>query len=139
MIVETLHITKALVMDILDKASLPHLIFLLISAYWILCQFAPNRNPTLPGAPIVGKRLWLEPTFLQRWRFVFHARDILSDGYAKYKDKPVVVRKLNGDVTIMPMRYLAETRLLPESVLSFKFALSKVSPCPSLKQLSPRG
>ncbi|KAI6312502.1 hypothetical protein MCOR30_010531 [Pyricularia oryzae] len=125
MIVETLHITKALVMDILDKASLPHLIFLLISAYWILCQFAPNRNPTLPGAPIVGKRLWLEPTFLQRWRFVFHARDILSDGYAKYKDKPFVVRKLNGDVTIMPMRYLAETRLLPESVLSFKFALSK--------------
>nr|UOW59931.1 SonI [Paraconiothyrium archidendri] len=79
-----------------------------------------KQNPTVAGAPVVGKRWAWEPAILLQLRFVFGAFDIISDGYNKLKNSPYVVRRYDADITVLPAKYLEEVRLMPRNKLNSK-------------------
>ncbi|KAF2787550.1 putative cytochrome P450 [Melanomma pulvis-pyrius CBS 109.77] len=74
-------------------------------------------------APIVGYRSVFELTLLLRLRFLFGAKDIIRNGYSKYKNVIFYVRRIDIDVAVVPTKYLDELRLLPISKLSSLHAL----------------
>lgn len=59
---------------LLPLAGTALLVFLLLPLF---------QSPARVDAPIVGYRSLLEPTLLLRLRFLFGARDIIREGYAK--------------------------------------------------------
>ncbi|PSN63321.1 putative cytochrome P450 [Corynespora cassiicola Philippines] len=74
-------------------------------------------------APVVGYRSLFEPTLLLRSRFLFGARDIIQNGYKKYKNAIFYIRRIDIDVAVVPTKYLDELRLVPNSKLSSLHAL----------------
>ncbi|KAJ8112542.1 hypothetical protein ONZ43_g5371 [Nemania bipapillata] len=90
--------------------------FVITGIFLLLC-LTPEK-PTVAGAPVHGRRWRWEPTLWLQSRFTFGAREIVASGYAKYKNRPFVVKRYDVDLTVLPHKYLEELRLVPESKLS---------------------
>ncbi|KAI0975020.1 cytochrome P450 [Xylaria arbuscula] len=90
---------------------------LIIGAIFLLLLLTPDQ-PTIPGAPVHGRRWSWEPTFWLQSRFTFGASEIIRSGYAKYKDRPFVVKRFDASFNVLPMRHLDELRLVPETKLT---------------------
>ncbi|KAI0429147.1 cytochrome P450 [Xylaria sp. FL1042] len=91
-------------------------LFLVIGAISLLFILSPEK-PTIPGAPVHGRRWRWEPTFWLQSRFTFGASKIISSGYTKYKDRPFVVKRFDANFNVLPNKYLDELRLVPETKL----------------------
>ncbi|KAJ8128392.1 hypothetical protein O1611_g5244 [Lasiodiplodia mahajangana] len=92
------------------------IIVLLLSSLSFLLLFGGSKK-AVPGAPVHGSHWPWEPTFWLQSRFTFGARDIISSGYRKFKDRPFIVKRYDVDITIMPNKYLEEMRLMPTTKL----------------------
>ncbi|KAI0860251.1 cytochrome P450 [Xylaria cubensis] len=100
-----------------SSITTPHLIALILGALWLL-SFWQAETPTVRGAPVHG-RLWRwEPALWLQSRFTWGARNIITSGYEKYKDRPFVIKRYDVNFTVLPHKYLDELRLVPESKLS---------------------
>ncbi|KAI1293274.1 hypothetical protein F5Y03DRAFT_374446 [Xylaria venustula] len=55
---------------------------LIIGVIFLLLLLTPDQ-PTIPGAPVHGRRWSWEPTFWLQSRFTFGASEIIRSGYAK--------------------------------------------------------
>lgn len=66
----------------LDTASFGEVLVWLLGLCYIISLFNKKPQPTIAGAPVVGRRWW-EPNLLLQWRFVFNANEIIKAGYAK--------------------------------------------------------
>ncbi|KAI0866439.1 cytochrome P450 [Xylaria cubensis] len=79
-----------------------------------------RQRITVAGAPVLGYKSWLEPTFFFKLRYAWSAHKIISNGYKEYNlnDKPFVLRRQDHDVTILPNKYVTELRSIPNSKLS---------------------
>ncbi|KAI1470984.1 cytochrome P450 [Daldinia caldariorum] len=86
--------------------------------FFFLCWVLILISRPTSCIPIHGSHWWFEPTFVLQTRFIHNARGIISSGYAKFKDKPFVVRRYDVDITVLPHKYLGELRLIPSSKLS---------------------
>ncbi|KAI1745273.1 cytochrome P450 [Xylaria scruposa] len=103
--------------QLLSSITTPQLIVFILGALWLL-SFWHAETPTVQGAPVHG-RLWRwEPAFWLQSRFTWGARDIITSGYEKYKDRPFVIKRYDVNFTVLPHKYLDELRLVPESKLS---------------------
>ncbi|KAF4208470.1 hypothetical protein CNMCM8980_005774 [Aspergillus fumigatiaffinis] len=58
------------------------------------------------------------PDFINRLMFIFVAPYLIKYGYEKYRDQPYRVLKADGDLLVLPPKYLPEIRHLPPSKLS---------------------
>lgn len=85
----------------------------------VVLSLQPKR-PRILGAPLHGSKGWWEPSLLLGFRFIFDAYNIIDTGYKKFKDVPFVVRRLDTDIHVLPMKYLDELRLTPRSDLNGK-------------------
>ncbi|TRX92243.1 hypothetical protein FHL15_006858 [Xylaria flabelliformis] len=100
-----------------SSITTPQLIAFILGALWLL-SFWQAETPTVQGAPVHG-RLWRwEPAFWLQSRFTWGARNIITSGYEKYKDRPFVIKRYDVNFTVLPHKYLDELRLVPESKLS---------------------
>ncbi|KAI0809657.1 cytochrome P450 [Xylaria sp. FL0064] len=85
----------------------------------VLLLFISNpEKPTIPGAPVHGRRWRWEPTFWLQSRFTFGASEVIASGYTKYKDRPFVVKRFDANFNVLPNKYLDELRLVPETKLN---------------------
>ncbi|KAF1994165.1 cytochrome P450 [Amniculicola lignicola CBS 123094] len=109
---------KLTVTDFLDSLSFPQAIGILLAFVFVLSSLLQKGRPKPPNAPYHGYRSWWEPTFLLKMRFIFRAKQIIHEGFMKYKDVPFVVRRVDVDITVLPNKYLNELRLYPTSKLS---------------------
>ncbi|PYI01871.1 hypothetical protein BO78DRAFT_423103 [Aspergillus sclerotiicarbonarius CBS 121057] len=64
------------------------------------------------GAPVVGYRSILEPTWLVRRRVIRGNRWILAEGYERFKDTVFKVRRVGTDILIVSSKYMDEIRTL---------------------------
>jgi len=107
----------------------------------IVISLQPKR-PRMLGAPLHGSKGWWEPSLLLSLRFIYDAYNIIDTGYKKvcfifgdyfasrhdtdtvhkhqFKDVPFVVRRLDTDIHVLPMKYLDELRLVPRNDLNGK-------------------
>ncbi|KAI0598801.1 cytochrome P450 [Biscogniauxia sp. FL1348] len=83
---------------------------------YLISFFEPKKR--VLNAPIVGYRSIFEPAFLLQARFATGGYKLIEDGYRKFKDIPYVVRRFDCDITILPMKYLAEIASMPETKCS---------------------
>ncbi|ODA81013.1 hypothetical protein RJ55_03974 [Drechmeria coniospora] len=85
----------------------------------VVVLLAPGKHP---DAPVFGYRSMFEPTLLLQARFILGAHDIIHAAYQKMKNQTFVLRRYDVDFLVLPMRYLEEIRLQPQSKLSSKGA-----------------
>ncbi|KAI0531543.1 cytochrome P450 [Xylaria digitata] len=90
---------------------------LIVVAFLLLSLLNPE-SPTVPNAPVHGRRWRWEPAVWLQYRFIFGSHKIISSGYDKYKDRPFVVKRSDMNFTVLPHKYLNELRLVPETKLS---------------------
>ncbi|PVI05734.1 cytochrome P450 [Periconia macrospinosa] len=78
------------------------------------------KRPRIKGAPLHGSKGWWEPSWLLSIRFIYDAYNIIDTGYQNFKNQPFIVRRLDTDIHVLPMKYLDELRLLPRNDLNGK-------------------
>ncbi|KAI1119860.1 cytochrome P450 [Nemania abortiva] len=103
--------------QLLRSLTAPQIVAIATVGILLLFYLNPEK-PTISGAPVHGRRWRWEPTLWLQSRFTFNSREIISSGYAKYKDCPFVVKRYDVNFTVLPHRYLEELGLVPESKLS---------------------
>ncbi|KAK7737350.1 hypothetical protein SLS53_006653 [Cytospora paraplurivora] len=64
------------------------------------------------NVPIIGPR----DTIRARWQFFRNASKLVEEGYAKYKDQ--IFKLSYNDILVIPNRYVAELRNMPDEQLS---------------------
>ncbi|RAL02624.1 cytochrome P450 [Aspergillus ibericus CBS 121593] len=69
-------------------------------------------------APVVGHRSVLEPGWLVGYRFTIEGRNMLRQGYQKFRDKIFKVRCNGLEVVLLPHRYIDELHNVPEEKAS---------------------
>ncbi|KAI1111651.1 cytochrome P450 [Nemania sp. NC0429] len=107
----------ALLQELTASSMTTQIVLLAIGSLLLHFLFVHSRN-TFPGVPVHGRRGHWEPTFLPQSRFAVQAREIISSGYEKFKDRPFVVKRNDVDIMIMPNKYLEELRLVPSAKLN---------------------
>ncbi|KHN93731.1 Cytochrome P450 [Metarhizium album ARSEF 1941] len=117
--------------DSLSSSRYVKLAVIVLAWFWAL-SFLKPRRPRIPGAQVHGYRGWWEPSFLLKTRFIYDAYDIISSGYAKFKDVPFVVTRHDTDIHVLPMKYLDELRLVARNDLSGKMNLFRSWPWASV-------
>ncbi|ROW08498.1 hypothetical protein VMCG_03255 [Cytospora schulzeri] len=119
---EALYVLKHRLLEYLSTATYAELAALLVGFFSILSLFHTTKSPTVPGAPVHGYRSIFEPTFWLQIRFTTSAYDIIDSGYKKLKNVPFVLRRYDTDITVLPIKYLDEMRLIPRTKLNGKKA-----------------
>ncbi|KAI0008538.1 cytochrome P450 [Xylariaceae sp. FL0662B] len=118
---ENLHALEIWLVRAYQATSYGQLIALLLIFSYILSFFSPSC-PRVTGSPVHGFRSWFEPTFLLKARFITGAANLIGSGYKKFRDVPFVLRRYDVDITVLPIEYLDELRLVPPTKLSGKTA-----------------
>ncbi|RAQ52311.1 cytochrome P450 monooxygenase [Aspergillus flavus] len=77
----------------------------LLAFYFIMERSTANASRT--SLPIV-KHFKLLPPFFNRILYVVKAPFLIYYGYEKYKSKPFRILKLDGDLVVLPQKYLEE-------------------------------
>ncbi|RDW93076.1 cytochrome P450 [Aspergillus mulundensis] len=90
-------------------------VLLLVLLAWLLCK--SHNDSTAINVPTVTLGHFV-PDFINRLLFLVKARDLIHEGYKKYKDVPFRVRKVDADLIVLPVKYLDEIRPLPHTRLS---------------------
>ncbi|KAI1325994.1 cytochrome P450 [Xylariaceae sp. FL0255] len=111
-------------LSLTDVGTSRQIVLLTILAILVLSWLRPG-SPRITDTPVHGFRFWFETSFLLKARFVMNASQIIESGYNKFKDVPFVVRRFDADITVLPIKYLDELRLLPVSKLSAKESQAK--------------
>ncbi|GFF25551.1 ent-kaurene oxidase [Aspergillus lentulus] len=88
---------------------------LLLSSSLYFYHYPPGE--ALAEIPTVRFSRFL-PDFINRLMFIFVAPYLIKYGYEKYRDQPYRVLKADGDLLVLPPKYLPEIRHLPPSKLS---------------------
>ncbi|KNG90233.1 cytochrome P450 monooxygenase [Aspergillus nomiae NRRL 13137] len=81
-------------------------IFVGLLAFYFIKERS-TANASQPSLPTVT-HFRLLPPFLNRILYVVKAPFLIYSGYKKYKSKPFRILKLDGDLVILPQRYLEE-------------------------------
>ncbi|EXL39272.1 hypothetical protein FOCG_18117 [Fusarium oxysporum f. sp. radicis-lycopersici 26381] len=102
----------------MNAASYPEVCAWIVGLFWFITFVTSQDSPKVKGAPIVGKKFWLEPSVFQRLRFTTQSRHVLQDAYDKFKDRIFVVRRVDRDINVLPAKYLDEMRSLPRPVMN---------------------
>ncbi|KAI1127654.1 cytochrome P450 [Nemania abortiva] len=113
---------KQRILNFIEKATNLEILAVSIGVYFVVAYFLPKRSPTVAGAPVHGYRSIFEPTLWLQIRFTTNAYSIIDSGYKKLKNVPYVLRRYDTDITILPIKYLEEMRLIPRSKLNGKKA-----------------
>ncbi|KAL2161084.1 hypothetical protein VTH06DRAFT_8797 [Thermothelomyces fergusii] len=91
-------------------------------AVWLL-QHALSRGP-LANIPLVGQELGGDEK--RRQAYLARAGDLYLEGYRKFKDRIFrIVTSNKFTVVVVPPKYLAELRKLPDDVLDFDQAIAQ--------------
>ncbi|KAI1319567.1 cytochrome P450 [Xylariaceae sp. FL0255] len=69
-------------------------------------------------APLVGRRSILEPEWLVGLRFMSGSKPMIQEGYRKFKNSFFRIRRNDGDILVVPNRYLDELRSMPDDQVS---------------------
>ncbi|RAH63762.1 cytochrome P450, partial [Aspergillus aculeatinus CBS 121060] len=69
---------------------------------------------------------WFLPDALNRIAFYFYGRDQIAQGYKKYKDRAFRLLTTDGDLVVLPHKYLWEIERLPMTTLSATRARHKI-------------
>ncbi|KAL2846134.1 cytochrome P450 [Aspergillus pseudoustus] len=85
-------------------------LFLIVLSY-VVEKYTDDQVPTVTFCRIL-------PDFINRLLFFVKAPSLISYGYSKYKDKPFRILKVDGDMIVLPAKYLPEIRLLPHTKIS---------------------
>nr|A0A1B4XBJ9.1 RecName: Full=Cytochrome P450 monooxygenase sdnB; AltName: Full=Sordarin/hypoxysordarin biosynthesis cluster protein B [Sordaria araneosa]BAV32146.1 cytochrome P450 monooxygenase [Sordaria araneosa] len=95
-------------------------IALFLCLFWGYSSLTLHRRIKVPGAPVHGYWSWLEPTWLLQLRYAKDAHKIIASGYKRYNvnGKPFVLRRQDLDITVLPTKYVAELRTIPNAKLS---------------------
>ncbi|KAH2375465.1 hypothetical protein KXV98_006616 [Aspergillus fumigatus] len=88
---------------------------LLLSSSLYFFHYPPGE--TSAEIPTVRFSRFL-PGFINRLMFIFVAPYLIKYGYEKYRDQPYRILKADGDLLVLPPKYLPEIRHLPPSKLS---------------------
>nr|Q56RZ1.1 RecName: Full=Cytochrome P450 monooxygenase ltmK; AltName: Full=Lolitrem B biosynthesis cluster 1 protein K [Epichloe festucae Fl1]Q56RZ5.1 RecName: Full=Cytochrome P450 monooxygenase ltmK; AltName: Full=Lolitrem B biosynthesis cluster 1 protein K [Epichloe festucae var. lolii]AAW88512.1 P450 monooxygenase [Epichloe festucae var. lolii]AAW88516.1 P450 monooxygenase [Epichloe festucae]AGN73069.1 P450 monooxygenase [Epichloe hybrida] len=89
----------------------------------IVCIFLYWRTPTGINAPFAGYRSPWEPPLLVQMRYVFNAASMIREGYAKWKDSLFQISRYDGDILIVPPRYLDDLHNKSQEELSAIYGL----------------
>nr|AGN73101.1 P450 monooxygenase-like protein [Epichloe aotearoae] len=68
--------------------------------------------------PFVGYRSWWEPGLVARVRFAIQAPAIISEGYSKRRNAAYRISRIDGDLLVLPRKYLDELHNVPQKQLS---------------------
>ncbi|KAL5338067.1 cytochrome P450 [Aspergillus crustosus] len=99
-------------MSFIKEFAVPFLfVVFLVSRYWSLRTTRSLNVPTVTFAPFV-------PNFVTRLLFFVGGRYLVHKGYKKYKDIPFRILKVDGDVIVLPVKYLPQIRLLDHTHIS---------------------
>ncbi|POS72957.1 hypothetical protein DHEL01_v208647 [Diaporthe helianthi] len=123
---ETVLLLKERLLTRFNNATYAEIVILLLGFVSIISSFPTKKSPKVHGAPIHGYRSIFEPTLWLQIRFTKGAFDIIESGYKKLKDIPFVLRRYDTDITVLPIKYLEEMRLIPRSKLNGKKAQNLV-------------
>ncbi|CAD6451447.1 523ff31b-83c7-4f83-86e0-be06ec8d3804 [Sclerotinia trifoliorum] len=104
--------------------SLVIYLFIAMSLIILLISTLPRRS-RFPGIPRVGKTsglLDINRAAAKR-EFMNNGHRLVDAGYRKYRDKPFIVQTEDMERLILPPKFLAELRMLPETKLNQSIAL----------------
>lgn len=77
-----------------------------------------SRYRKLPGAPVVGARFRLEPSWLTRYRFTLSGWSIVNEGWKNTPSGIFTIIRPDSNVTVIPRRYVEELSSIPKSRLA---------------------
>ncbi|KAI0436660.1 cytochrome P450 [Xylaria telfairii] len=120
--VEELSLLQKRALEYFERATTSEIIAILVAVYFIFSFLLAKKSPTVAGAPVYGYRSFFEPTLWVQIRFTTNAFNIIESSYKKLKNVPYVLRRYDTDITILPIKYLEEMRLIPRSKLNGKKA-----------------
>ncbi|RAK80338.1 cytochrome P450, partial [Aspergillus fijiensis CBS 313.89] len=106
------------------KTSLVLPITLVVCFFFHRYAIAPLTDE-LARLPTVRYR-WFLPDALNRIAFYFYGRDQIAQGYKKYKDRAFRLLTTDGDLVVLPLKYLWEIEHLPMTTLSATRARHKI-------------
>ncbi|KAM7199176.1 cytochrome P450 [Rhypophila sp. PSN 637] len=91
-----------------------------VSVGLFLFFIAWSYTPTFMGvkAPYAGYRSAFVPGAWVRFRFTVGARDIINDGYRRWKHVMFKLSRTDRDILVIPNKYIDELRNLPDERLS---------------------
>jgi hypothetical protein len=99
----------------------PLAIVLLFTVVYVLNAYATPREH--PRKPLLGVRVFGEPTYFVGLRFTKQGRDILREGYRKFSSDAFSVQCNDSRILVLPHRFVDELRSLPSDQLSSPHAL----------------
>lgn len=112
-----------------DMAAIwPLIVALLLVVY--LLQLAQS-NSSLKHIPILKFNRYL-PDFVNRLVYYPKAASLIYRGYNQYKYCPFRMLTADGEVVVLPVKYMEELRQLPASVISSLDAQYEVKGPPSM-------
>ncbi|KAM0157208.1 hypothetical protein ACHAPG_004890 [Botrytis cinerea] len=96
-----------------------------IFALTILLVLTSSRHLRFPEIPRVGKKagFWDFTRIAVKREFVLNGHHLVNEGYKKYKDEPFIVQTEDMERLILPHKFLAELRMLPQTKLDQSTAL----------------
>ncbi|OJJ95443.1 hypothetical protein ASPACDRAFT_1876195 [Aspergillus aculeatus ATCC 16872] len=98
------------------KTSLVLAITLVVCFFFHRYAIAPLTDE-LARLPTVRYR-WFLPDALNRIAFYFYGRNQIAQGYREYKERAFRLLTTDGDLVVLPLKYLWEIEQLPMTTLS---------------------
>ncbi|PYH45776.1 cytochrome P450 [Aspergillus saccharolyticus JOP 1030-1] len=83
----------------------------------VICYFALVHHNEIDPLPTVRYK-WFLPDLINRVMFYFNARNQIAHGYEKYKDRAFRLLTADGDLVVLPLKWLWEIEHLPITKLS---------------------
>ncbi|PYI07986.1 putative cytochrome P450 monooxygenase [Aspergillus sclerotiicarbonarius CBS 121057] len=87
-----------------------YLAFIVVFCYYITRPSGPLHVPTVKCSRFL-------PDFINRILYYATAPALIHYGYEKYKDRPFRILKPNGDLIVLPAKYLKEIHRIPSKNL----------------------
>ncbi|RDL31105.1 uncharacterized protein BP5553_09894 [Venustampulla echinocandica] len=88
-------------------------IVVLVGTLYVLS--ALREYVTGTKVPLVGRASVFEPLFISNFRFLNNAQKIVGDGYAKFKNRTFKYNRADGEILVLPARYVNDLRNVPRS------------------------
>ncbi|KAI1464315.1 cytochrome P450 [Daldinia caldariorum] len=111
-----------------DQLPVAYLVWIFIASFLITTlEVAPKftKHTIVPGTPIVGRKWWLEPLFVTRYRFVFGGWYITRKAWEKYPNTVFTIVRPDSNMTVLPPRYVYELQNMHDDRLHPIEALSE--------------
>ncbi|KAJ5573750.1 uncharacterized protein N7459_008177 [Penicillium hispanicum] len=89
----------------------------LLGVMFVVFLFLRKTDPRLKHIPIVRYSSYL-PDIFNRLIFYPRASSMIYGGYEKYRNSPFRVLTGDGEIVVLPVKYLEELRHLPPAIIS---------------------